>query len=90
MLVYSEYLNYIKQLRLKDHFHLSRGFFRFEGDSMYFEYDILLARVDHGEGPHVFYLFLSSDPKHKGEFCGLNKHNFSAWDLTGEAVQGNL
>ena len=40
------------------------------------EYDILFARVDHGEGPHLFiFLLVPSpliyDPKRKGKFWGL-------------------
>ena len=51
-------LNYIKQNRLKDHVHLWRG------PSIQMlcthEYDIPLARVDHGEGPHVFTFLISA------------------------------
>ena len=51
-------LNYIKQLRLKDHLCLKRHF------SMEMlcthEYGILLVRVGHGEGPHVFTFLISA------------------------------
>ena len=47
-----DFLNYIKQNRLKDDLPLSRGF---SMETLHtHEYDIPLARVDHGEGPHVF------------------------------------
>ena len=51
-------LNYIKQNRLKDDLPLSRGF-SMETLRTH-EYDIPLARVDHGEGPQVLTFLISA------------------------------
>ena len=71
---FSESLNYMKQLGLKEDLGLSRGF------SMEtlcpHEYDILVVRKDHLEGPHVFGFLIHAlpsplryGPKRKGHPC---------------------